>query len=193
MLFFPLAMIAAYMAGSLNFAILLFRLLGREDPRGRFSGNPGVSNVYRQAGPGWAGLVLCMDLLRSMGVALLALWICSPAQVPWCALALIGGNMYPLFHRFQGGKGVANTLGFTVVAAPWAALLGAWIWLLIFGITRRPFLGSFGMVAALSAGLAWRANFSPWGLPAVVALFVSIVFSHRTNVADLFSREKVAE
>ncbi len=190
MLPFLLTMLTAYTAGSLNISILLFRFLGREDPRTRFSGNPGVSNVYRQTGPGWAGLVLSLDLLRAMGVALLSLWACSPAQVPWCALALITGNMFPLFHGFRGGKGVANTLGFTAVAAPWAALLGAGIWLLIFGITRRPFLGSFGMVAALCAGLAWRAGFSPWAMPAVVLLLAAIVYSHRTNLATMVSGEK---
>ncbi len=185
MLIFPLTMIAAYAAGSINFSILLFRLLGREDPRTRFSGNPGVSNVYRQAGPAWAALVLCMDLGRAMAVAVLALWVCTPPQVPWCALALIMGNRFPLFHGFRGGKGVANTLGFTLVAAPYAALIGAGAWLLVFGVTRRPFLGSFGMVAVLGAGLARYAAYSPWAVAAVFLLVGSIVHAHRSNIAGL--------
>jgi len=193
MLAFALTMIAAYTAGSVNFSIFLFRFLGREDPRTRFSGNPGVSNVYRQAGPGWAALVLCMDLVRAMAVALLALWACTPGQVPWCALALIAGNRFPLFHGFRGGKGVANTLGFTVVAAPWAALLGAGAWLLVFGITRRPFLGSFGMVAVLAAGLARQAAYSAWAVAAVLLLLGSIVHAHRANIAGLRSGRKGTE
>jgi len=190
---FLLTLIAANTAGSVNVSILLFRLLGREDPRTRFSGNPGVSNVYRQAGPAWAGLVLCLDLARAMAVALLALWACSPPQVPWCALALIAGNRYPLFHGFRGGKGVANTLGFTAVAAPWAAGLGAGTWLLVYGITRQPFLGSFGMVTVLAAGLARAAGYSPWAIVAVALLLGSIVHAHRANLAGMRSGRKEAE
>jgi glycerol-3-phosphate acyltransferase PlsY len=184
MFLFVLTLIAAYLAGSVNFSLLLFRLQGREDPRTRFSGNPGVTNVYRLAGPGWAALILVLDLLRAMGVAFLAGTWCTPAEVPWCALALIAGNIAPLFHAFQGGKGVANYLGFTIVAAPWAALLGAWVWLLIFSITRKPFLGSFGMVAALSAGLARSADLAPWALIAVGLILALIVYAHRKNLAE---------
>ncbi len=184
MFLFLLTLIAAYLAGSVNFSILLFRLLGREDLRTSFSGNPGVSNVYRLAGPGWAALVLVLDLLRAMGVAVLARAWCTPAEISWCALSLIAGNMAPLFHGFQGGKGVANYLGFTLVAAPWAALLGAWVWLLIFSITQKPFLGSFGMVTALSAGLARSAGFAPWALFATGLILVFIVFAHRKNLTE---------
>jgi len=190
---FLLALLGAYLVGSVNFAILLFRLLGREDPRTGFSGNPGVSNVYRLAGPGWAGAVLCLDLLRAMGVAWVSLRACSPPQVPWCALALVAGNMLPAFHRFRGGKGVANSLGFTAVAAPWAALLGAWLWVLVFGITRRPFLGSFGMMAALGAGLAWRSEFSPPGAAGALLLLAAVAAAHRGNLAALRSGAKETE
>jgi acyl phosphate:glycerol-3-phosphate acyltransferase len=184
MLLFPLTLVLAYVAGSINFSILLFRLLGREDPRVRFSGNPGVSNVFRLAGPGWAAAVLSLDLVRAMGVALLAAAWCSPTQIPWCALSLVAGNMLPVFHGFRGGKGVANTLGFTVVAVPWAALLGAWVWLLIFGIVRVPFLGSFGMVAVLCAGLALAAGSVPSAVAAVL-LLGAILLAHRTNIAAI--------
>jgi len=185
-----LTMLAAYLAGSVNFSILLFRLQGREDPRSGFSGNPGVTNVYRLAGPGWAALVLCLDLLRAMGVAFVAVRACPPSQVPWCALALVAGNMFPLFHGLRGGKGVATTLGFTAVAAPGAALLGAWIWVLIFGILRQPFLGSFGMVGALAGGLARTAGFSGQALAALGLLLTAVFWAHRKNLAALWAREE---
>jgi glycerol-3-phosphate acyltransferase PlsY len=69
---FLLGMLCAYLAGSINFAILLFRLLGKDDPRTRFSGNAGVTNVYRQAGWPLAAMVLVLDVGRAMVVALLA-------------------------------------------------------------------------------------------------------------------------
>jgi len=84
---------------------------------------------------------------------------------------------------------VANTLGFTVVVAPWAALLGAWVWLLIFGIVRVPFVGSFGMVVVLCGGLALAAGFEPWPVTAVVLLLAAILLAHRANLAGLRSRK----
>ncbi len=178
-------MALAYVAGSVNFSIILFHLLGKGDPRGSFSGNPGVSNVYRQTGAGMAAGVLSLDLLRAAGVGLLSVRLCSPDQFGWCALALVAGNMFPLFHGFRGGKGVANYLGYTAVAFPWAALLAAWVWLLIFGIFRVPFLGSFGMVAALSLGLALRGGFSTTALVAVAAVTGLIIAAHRSNLSGM--------
>jgi glycerol-3-phosphate acyltransferase PlsY len=175
----------AYAAGSVNFSILLFHLLGRGDPRESFSGNPGVSNVYRQAGPGMAAGVLSLDLLRAAGVALLSVRLCSPDELGWCALALVVGNMFPLFHGFRGGKGVANYLGYTAVVSPWAALLAVWVWLVIFGILRVPFLGSFGMVAVLSLGLAHRGGLSTPALVAVAAVTVLIIAAHRSNLSGM--------
>jgi len=180
-----LTLAMAYAAGSVNFSIVLFRLLGRGDPRESFSCNPGVSNVYRQAGPGMAAGVLSLDLLRAAGVGWLSVRLCSPDQLGWCALALVAGNRFPLFHGFRGGKGVANYLGFTALVSPWAALLAAWVWLVIFGMLRVPFLGSFGMVAALSLGLAHRGGFSAPALVAVAAVTVLIVAAHRSNLSGL--------
>ncbi|MBC2711578.1 MAG: glycerol-3-phosphate acyltransferase [Desulfosarcina sp.] len=103
----------AYVAGSVNFSILAFRLTGREDPRGHGSGNPGATNVYRQAGIGWAVAVLLSDMGRAVAVALVANTLLPFWQVPWVGLGLILGNRFTCFHGFKGGKGVANYLGFT--------------------------------------------------------------------------------
>jgi len=151
---FILILILAYLGGSVNFSILLFRLMGKEDPRGQFSKNPGVVNVNRQTGPLWAAVILLLDLLRAAFIAWLALRHLPWPYLPWCALSLLFGNRYPVFHGFHGGKGVANLLGFTLYAAPWAAALAAVVWTIIYGITGQPFLGSFGMILTLSAGLA---------------------------------------
>ena len=70
-----LILLLAYFAGSINFAIIILSLLGKEDPRTRFSGNAGTTNVCRQAGKGWAAIVLILDAGRAVGLAALALWI----------------------------------------------------------------------------------------------------------------------
>ncbi|PID73080.1 MAG: hypothetical protein CSB33_05645 [Desulfobacterales bacterium] len=110
MVLIPL-LIAAYLIGSVNVPIVLFRVLGREDPRGRFSGNPGMANVYRQAGWKWALMVLLLEMGKAILVTAAAMAWLRLERVPWIGLGLIIGNLYPCFHRFQGGKGVANYLG----------------------------------------------------------------------------------
>ena len=105
-----LSIILAYLTGSINFSILLFKFSGKIDPRKEFSGNPGVVNVYRQAGIFMAALVWLLDMGRAIGVALACSYLLPTAQVPIGGLALILGNRFPCFHQFCGGKGVANYL-----------------------------------------------------------------------------------
>ncbi len=91
-----------YLAGSINFAIIVLRLLGKEDPRTKFSGNAGTTNVYRQAGWGWAAVVLLLDVGRAAALAALALALLPFAFVPWIGLALVAGNRFPLLPRVPG-------------------------------------------------------------------------------------------
>jgi glycerol-3-phosphate acyltransferase PlsY len=70
-----------------------------------------------------------------------------PDQVPWLGLALVAGNRFPCFHCFRGGKGVAAYLGFAGFLAPWAAVLAAALWVVVFSVVRVPFVASFYMIA----------------------------------------------
>ena len=179
-----LSIILAYLAGSLNFSILLFKILGKEDPRGKFSGNPGVVNVYRQAGLPVAALVWLLDMGRSIGVALVCINLLSTALVPIGGLALILGNRYPCFHQFSGGKGVANYLGFTTIIAPLAAGTSAVAWLVTFALVRIPFVGSFVMVSMLGVGTLLVCHFDPWSIAAVLATVGLIYYAHKRNVVE---------
>lgn len=186
---FGLLLAAAYVAVSINFSILVFRFTGREDPRHHGSGNPGATNVYRQAGIGWAAAVLMLDVGRAVLVALAAEALVPSWQVPWVGLGLILGNRFPCFHHFQGGKGVANYLGFTAVVAPVWAAFGILAWGAAHLVWRTPFLSSFAMVCVLAAGTAialeggWRG-----GAGAVVtALF--IVACHHRNIKERWGRK----
>jgi len=175
----------AYLAGSVNFAIILFAALGKGDPRSRFSGNAGVTNVRRQAGLGWAVLVLLLDLIRALGLSFAALYFLPESLVPWVGLALVLGNRFPCFHRFRGGKGVAAFLGFTIPVAPYAAALSALAWVGIYGIARKPFMASFGMIAILAAGSVIASGYSATAATGTVATALLIYFNHRQNVKDL--------
>lgn len=177
-------MAGAYIAGSVNFSILLFRLLGRGDPRRQFSGNAGATNVYRQAGLGWAALVLLLDMGRAVGVAAAAVWLLPYEWVPWAGLGLIVGNRVPVFHGFKGGKGVANYLGFSAFLAPWAATASVIAWYGVYRIWKTPFISSFAMVFILAAGTALVFNWHFIPLCGVVATAAFIVYSHRGNIAE---------
>ncbi len=179
---FGVLFLAAYVAGSVNMAILVFRLTGREDPRRRGSGNPGATNVYRQAGLGWAAGVLLLDMGRAVAVALLAA-ACLPAgQVPWVGLGLILGNRFPCFHRFRGGKGVANYLGFTLAVAPLWAVIGGMAWGIVHWIWRTPFLSSFAMLGCLAIGTARGGGGGLTAVLGAVTTALFIVACHHRNI-----------
>ena len=185
---FIILLALAYIAGSVNFPILFFRMTGREDPRKHGSRNPGATNVYRQAGLGWAAGILFMDMARAMVVAFLATRWLSVGMVPWVGLALIMGNHWPLFHGFKGGKGVANYLGFTLVLAPVWALIGGLAWGSAFLIWRTPFLSSFSMVACLALGTTRIEGMNPVGILGVLATVLFIVACHHANIRGRWGR-----
>lgn len=179
----------AYLAGSVNFAILFFKMTGRGDPRQSFSGNAGTTNVYRQAGIFWATVVFLLDIGRAVVVALLAVNFLKDVYSPWICLFLVLGNSFPCFHDFRGGKGVANYLGFTLIVAPWAALASALIWLAAYGVFRVTFVASFFMVATLAAGQVWILHFKPIPIIGAALTLLLILFNHRKNIAN-YSKSK---
>ncbi|MDL2328826.1 glycerol-3-phosphate acyltransferase [Desulfosarcina sp. OttesenSCG-928-A07] len=177
--------VLAYVAGSVNFSILVCRLSGLTDPRENGSNNPGATNVYRQAGPFWAGMVLLLDMARAIIIALLALYGLPVGIVPWIGLGLILGNRFPCFHGFKGGKGVANYLGFSLVLAPEWAGIGAVVWAGLFLLWKTPFIASFGLVACLSAGIITRPDIGASGITATLLITALVVAFHHRNIREL--------
>jgi len=183
----------AYLAGSVNFAILFFKIAGRADPRLSFSGNAGTTNVYRQAGMSWAVLVFALDIGRALAVAALAMHFIHGEWLAWAGFFLILGNSFPCFHGFRGGKGVANYLGYTLLIAPWAALLAAIIWVLVYGVKRTPFIASFFMVATLSVGHALPFQWALSATTGALATLVLIVFNHRINIRQYWKDKQASK
>jgi acyl phosphate:glycerol-3-phosphate acyltransferase len=174
--------VLAYLAGSVNFAIIFFKLSGKGDPRLNFSGNAGTTNVYRQAGIIWAAVVFLLDIGRAVAVAALAIYWLPAPFIPWAGFFLILGNSFPCFHGFHGGKGVANYLGFTAYIAPLSALIAAVIWLAVYGLYRVPFIASFFMVFVLAVGHDFSFSWNPIAITGAAATFVLILFNHRINI-----------
>ena len=174
----------AYLAGSVNFAIIFFKLTGKEDPRLSFSGNAGTTNVYRQAGYFWATVILLLDTGRALIVAAVAVHFLEGQYLPWACFFLVLGNSFPCFHGFRGGKGVANYLGFTVLIAPWASLIASATWLVVYGIFRTTFIASFFMIFTLALGQAFTLDWHFSAITGVLAAFMLILFNHRKNIVN---------
>ena len=185
-----LMLLLAYLAGSINFAIIILRLLGLEDPRTKFSGNAGTTNVYRQAGTGWAVVVLLLDTGRAIGLAALALSVLPVVMVPWIGMALVTGNRFPCFHRFQGGKGVASFLGFTIPIAPWGALLSCIAWVVVYRVVRIPFIASFFMILILGGAAVWAGGSEAVSITGTGVTVLLMLFNHRKNVVVLLAQRR---
>ncbi|MBF0102938.1 MAG: glycerol-3-phosphate acyltransferase, partial [Desulfobacterales bacterium] len=145
-------------------------------------GNAGVVNVYRQSGIMWAGLILLLDMGRAIGVCLLAITFLPTNHIAWVGFGLILGNSYPCVHGFQGGKGVANYLGFCVMVTPITVLIACISWCIAYSLVKIPFLASFVMILILAWGSlnANQYHFVPsLGILLTVLL---IVYKHKTNI-----------
>jgi glycerol-3-phosphate acyltransferase PlsY len=179
-----------YLAASINFSIFLFKVLGKGDPREKFSGNAGAVNVTRQLGLVWGVAILILDVGRAAAVGLVGAWLLPVFWVPFLGFFLVLGNQKPLFHGFQGGKGVASFLGFTLVISPVSSGISCLVWVVAYGLFRQPFIGSFFMIASL--GLGTMAHYS-WAWQAVTgsALTMALIFLvHKTNVIDYIHQKE---
>ena len=179
-------LLLTYLIGSVNFAIIILGLLGKGDPRAAFSGNAGTTNVYRQAGKGWAAVVLILDVGRAAGLAALALAFLHATWVPWIGLALVAGNRFPLFHGFSGGKGVASYLGFILPISPWGAAVSCLVWVAVHRIVRIPFIASFCMVLILGGAAIAASGAQAVPIAGTVATVLLIVFNHKENILSLW-------
>jgi glycerol-3-phosphate acyltransferase PlsY len=174
--------LAVYLAASINFSIILFKILGKGDPRDNFSGNAGAVNVSRQLGRLWGLLILLLDMGRAGAIAQVGVWLLPATLVPILGFILVVGNQKPLFHGFRGGKGVASYLGFTAFIFPVLAGGSCLAWIFAYGLFRQPFIGSFFMITVL--GLGTIIHYS-WAWPAVTGAGLTMALigqGHKTNI-----------
>ncbi len=193
----PLAIIAAYLVGSIDFAVIVGRMYG-VDIHQEGSGNPGMSNVLRTMGRVPAAMVFIGDTLKGTIGAAMG-WVASGSPDPtvhWAflaGLAAVVGHCYPVFHRFKGGKGVATGGGVLLFTVPIVALIEIAIWFLIFWLTKTASIGSMVIVVITVPILIWQGV---TGLSLVwVALIIAlVVWRHRGNIKRMVSgsEEKVA-
>jgi glycerol-3-phosphate acyltransferase PlsY len=190
-----IAIAAAYLIGSLSFAVVVSRAMGLADPRTYGSGNPGATNVLRSGSKLAAILTLAGDAIKGW----LAVWLVQRFGPPFgvgevaaaaAALAVFLGHLYPIFFRFKGGKGVATAAGAVVALNPWLALATGATWLIVAVFFRYASLAS--MAAAIFA--VFYSAFG-WGFDqrfvALAVISGLIIYRHRSNISNLMAgREK---
>src|SRR3989338_7743397 len=124
-----IALIIAYLVGSLSSAIIVCKVFNLPDPRTKGSNNPGATNVLRIGGKFPAFCTLFGDALKGFIPVFLAdLFIGNPFALGLIALAALFGHIYPIFFRFEGGKGVATTLGIIFALSINVGLLAVLTW-----------------------------------------------------------------
>jgi len=175
------AIVAAYLIGSISFAIVVSRLMRLPDPRSYGSKNPGATNVLRTG----KRVAATLTLIGDAGKGAVALWLASAvtAQLALVGLAAFVGHVFPVWHRFQGGKGVA-TAGGVLLALDWRVGLGTIAsWLVIAVCFRYSSLAS--LVAALFAPFATLLALGWESALAVAVMSALLIWRHRGNIARL--------
>ncbi|MFO8073100.1 MAG: glycerol-3-phosphate acyltransferase [Polyangia bacterium] len=183
------AALGSYLAGSVNFSVLASRLLGLGDPRRAGSGNAGATNLFRTAGMPVALGVLVLDLGRAAGVIWGGRTAGLEGLAPALALPLLLGNLFPVFHGFRGGKGVAATSGSMLAISPLALLCGGGLFLLLMASFRRVSLGSLAMCASFPLWL-WLLDGSVTEIAVAGTLGAAMLVTHRANLARLVRGEE---
>jgi acyl phosphate:glycerol-3-phosphate acyltransferase len=186
-----LATIAAYLIGSISFAVVTSRLFGLADPRTYGSKNPGATNVLRSGNKAAAALTLLGDGFKGW----LAVWLAQRYGAPYgiedggialVAIAVFLGHLWPLYTRFVGGKGVATMLGVLLGLNVWLGVAALVTWLVIAYAFRYSSLAA--LVAAVFAPFYYGLLFgTDEKLLAVLVMTGLLMYRHRQNIANLMA------
>lgn len=179
-----IALIIAYLIGSLSSALLLSKLLKFPDPRTQGSGNAGATNVLRNVGKKEGAMVLAGDVLKGVIAVLLARFIgVQGVMLGFVALAATVGHIFPVFFKFKGGKGVAPALGTVIVLCYWSALIMIIAWGITAAIFRYASLAS--IVAVIVAPIAMLiTGHSHYAFP-IFIMAALIIWKHMDNINRL--------
>lgn len=185
-----IAIVAAYLVGSLSFAVIISKAFGLPDPHSYGSGNPGATNVLRTGNRAAALLTLLGDAAKGWIVVFVAKhYGLDATAVAGAALAVFVGHLFPLFFGFKGGKGVATAAGILLALNGWLGLATLSTWLVIAVFFRYSSLAA--LVAAVFAPLYafWLFGTSPM-VVAIGAISILLIWRHRANIRKLVAGEE---
>lgn len=198
-----LACLAAYLAGSIPFGLLIGKLVFGIDIREKGSGNIGATNVSRTFGAKWGVICLVLDALKG----LLPVWLIPMAVAQTeatssgqlmgvlCGLATIIGHMFPCWLKFKGGKGVATSLGVVLILAPIGSAAGFVAFVIMTALMRIIALSSITAAVAFGAAQMFVLRASLFGESLPLALFSLavpglIIVRHKSNIGRLWRGEE---
>ncbi|ARC50969.1 glycerol-3-phosphate 1-O-acyltransferase PlsY [Neisseria mucosa] len=184
------AVIAAYLIGSLSFAVIVSKYYGMDDPRTYGSGNPGATNVLRSGKKKAAALTLLGDALKGLVAVVLARCLqdalnLSDITIAAVAVAALVGHMWPIFFGFKGGKGVATALGVLLALSPATALVCAAIWLVMAFGFKVSSLAALAATVAAPLVAFWLMPYYPSWAWATVVIAVLVLYRHKSNIQNL--------
>lgn len=183
--------VAAYLLGSVSFAVLMSKAFGLADPRTYGSGNPGATNVLRSGRKAAAALTLLGDAAKGWLAVFLAIRFAPHdaaglLQVALVSLAVFLGHVFPVFLKFKGGKGVATALGVLLAISGWLGLAVLATWLLVALVLRYSSLAA--LVAAVAAPVyAMLLHLRPELVIAVAAMSLLLIWRHKSNIQNLLT------
>jgi acyl phosphate:glycerol-3-phosphate acyltransferase len=186
-----IAIVGAYLIGSISFAVIVSKAMRLDDPRTYGSGNPGATNVLRSGNKTAAILTLIGDALKGW----FAVWLVvmfgdhfglGDEAIALCAIAVFLGHLFPIFFKFKGGKGVATAAG-VLFALSWILGLATLAtWLIIAFFFRYSSLAALS--AAVFAPLFEFLLFGPGPISvAVVVMSILLIWRHAPNIAKLMA------
>jgi len=190
-LYSVLAVVAAYLIGSISFAVVVSRAMGLADPRSYGSGNPGATNVLRTGNRAAAALTLLGDAAKGLVAVLLVKALATRygfgnGTIALVALAVFVGHLFPVFHRFKGGKGVATAAGVLFGLNVWLGIGTIVTWLLIAFFFRYSSLAA--LISAIFAPFWYLILFRPNAIAAAVAVMSALlIWRHSANITKLLS------
>lgn len=212
------AVIAAYLIGSINFAVIFTKHFTKNDIRDFGSGNAGTTNVMRVGGLKPGILTFVCDALKGFAASLLGKYlfsiiISSNPSLSWaypvygaylCGFVCMLGHVFPIFYQFRGGKGVAVSVGIYAVCCPKAIVLGLIVFALVILLTKTVSIGSLiATVTVISLSVVFynspigifkteldSAASLLWQSVLSIGMGVTIILKHIPNIKRLFSGEE---
>ena len=194
-----LATVVAYLIGSLSFAVVVSRFMGLNDPRTYGSKNPGATNVLRSGNKKAAIATLLLDAVKGWLPVWAVLTWGEPYGLGDGTVALVGlaafvGHLWPVFFRFQGGKGVATAAGVIIAYNPWLGVASLATWLIVAYFSRYSSLAAI-VTAVFAPAFYLFGNGVAWRAPGVLVLSLAImavllVWRHAENINRLLAGQE---
>lgn len=182
-----LLVLAAYLLGSISSAIIVCRLMGLPDPRTQGSNNPGATNVLRIGGKTAAAITLAGDCLKGVLPMIVGHRLgVGPDGLAATGLAAFLGHLYPIFFRFQGGKGVATALGVQIGLWWPIGLSVAALWLFMAKVVKISSLSAL-VSMALAPAITWWFWPEPSLVMAQTIITLILFWRHRSNIRNLIT------